>query len=360
MQELAASRTVTEAMTVLKEMQLQQPELAPVHELGRAALKEVLEDRMRDKVRQYLEDLSRRGESDRRNGTFRRWLLTAMGALELWIPRTRRFSPVGMVRAFARRERHVDGLILACFVLGLSTRKVGQALLTILGERISPSTVSRVASQLDTAVVAFHGRPLANRYRVLVLDGVVLARRTGAGAVRRPVLVALGITNDGRREVLDFRLVRAESQSAWETFLTDLRVRGLTGEGLALIAADGGAGLLAALPVVYPNVRVQRCWAHKTRNGSTRSAGPTATRSSATCTASVTPPTATRPAPWPGAWSIAGIAATRLRSAAWPWISTNCSRSSSSTMNTGARPPARPTPSSAASGRSDAAPDPWA
>jgi len=266
MQELSATRTVTEAMAVLKQMQVQAADLAPVHELGREALKQVLEDCMRDKVRQYLEDLGRRGEADRRNGHFRRWLLTAMGALELCVPRTRRFSPVAVVRAFARRERHVDRLILACFVLGLSTRKVGQALLTILGERISATTVSRVAQQLDAAVQAFHRRPLANRYRVLVLDGVVLSRRTGAGAVRRPVLVALGITNQGRREVLDFRLVRAESQAAWETFLTDLRVRGLTGEGLALIAGDGGAGLLAALPVVYPNVRVQRCWAHKTRN----------------------------------------------------------------------------------------------
>ncbi len=200
---------------------------------------------MRDKVRQYLEDLSRRGEADRRNGSFRRWLLTAMGAVELCVPRTRTFSPVAIVQAFARRERHVDRLILACFVLGLSTRKVGQALLTILGARISPSTVSRVATQLDSAVAAFHQWPLANRYRVLVLDGVVLSRRTGAGAVRRPVLVALGITNDGRREVLDFRLMRAESRAAWETFLTDLRRRGLTGEGLTLIACDGGAGLFS-------------------------------------------------------------------------------------------------------------------
>jgi transposase-like protein len=84
--------------------------------------------------------------------------------------------------------------------------------------------------------------------------------------VRRPVLVALGITNAGRKEILDFRLVPAESRNAWEVFLNDLRVRGLTGSSMAMIACDGGAGLLAALPTVYPQVRVQRCWAHKTRN----------------------------------------------------------------------------------------------
>lgn len=266
MQELSATRTVYEATAVLKEMGLQAPELVPVHELGRAALKSVLEERLRTHVRQYLWEARRRGEADRRNGSYRRWLLTSMGAVELCVPRTRSYSPAHLLKRYARREPAVDRLILAGFVLGLSTRKVGEALLTILGERISPATVSRVAAQLDAAVAAFHRRPLANRYRVLALDGVVLARRTGAGAVRRPVLVALGITNAGQREVLDFRLVHAESRAAWEAFLTDLRSRGLTGDSTALIAVDGGEGLLAALPLVFPHVRVQRCWAHKTRN----------------------------------------------------------------------------------------------
>ena len=266
MQELPAVETVTEAMRVLKQMQAQGVDLAPVHELGRKALKAVLEDCMRAKVRQYLEDLSRRGASDRGNGYYRRWLLTATGAIELQVARARRFSAAGVLRAYARREQHVDRLILACFVLGLSTRKVGQALLIILGTPVSATTVSRVAKQLDVAVAAFHRRPLANCYRVLLLDGVALSRRSGAGAVRRPVLVALGLTNTGQKEILDFRLVPAESRTAWETFLSDLRVRGLTGASMAMIACDGGAGLLAALPTVYPQVRVQRCWAHKTRN----------------------------------------------------------------------------------------------
>jgi transposase-like protein len=99
-----------------------------------------------------------------------------------------------------------------------------------------------------------------------MLDGVVLARKTGAGALRRPVLVALGILPDGRKEVIDFRLAWSESAAKWERFLTDLYRRGLTGTGLDMISVDGGAGLLAALPMVYPDIAVQRCWAHKIRN----------------------------------------------------------------------------------------------
>ena len=151
-------------------------------------------------------------------------------------------------------------------MLGLSTRKVATALQPVLGRRISPGTVSQVAKMLDGAVEAFHRRPLKDHYPVLMLDGVVLWRKTGLGALRRPVLVALGLHPDGKKEILDYRLATAESAAQWELFLTDLCRRGLEGQNLEMICVDGGSGLLATLPTVYPQVPVQRCWAHKIRN----------------------------------------------------------------------------------------------
>jgi putative transposase len=165
-----------------------------------------------------------------------------------------------------RREPEIDNVILAGFVLGLSTRKVGETLLAMLGQKVSRSTVSRVAKTLDQAVAAFHRRPLENRYTALMLDGVVLSRKTGAGALKRPVLVALGLRPEGKKEIIDFRLAASESAVEWESFLTDLFRRGLTGKGLDMICVDGGSGLLAALPMVFPDIPVQRCWAHKVRN----------------------------------------------------------------------------------------------
>ncbi|MCP4306827.1 MAG: hypothetical protein GY788_18515 [bacterium] len=86
-----------------------------------------------------------------------------------------------MVRAYARRAEHIDRMILTCFVLGLSTRKVATALLPILGRRVSASTVSQVAKSLDAAVATFHRRPLTDIYPVLMLDGIVLSRKTAPG-----------------------------------------------------------------------------------------------------------------------------------------------------------------------------------
>lgn len=233
---------------------------------GRQAIAEIIEQQMAIAVDVYLDQLDADDVADRRNGYYRRYLLTELGDIELSVPRTRHYSPVEVVRAYARRTRELDRVILSAFVLGLSTRKVGETLLSILGRPVSPTTVSHVAKTLDAAVAAFHHRPLQNHYKVLMLDGVVLARKTGAGALRRPVLVALGLRPDGKKEVIDFRLAASESAAEWEQFLTDLYRRGLTGEGLDMICVDGGAGLLAALPNVLHGIPVQRCWAHKIRN----------------------------------------------------------------------------------------------
>jgi len=234
--------------------------------LGRQALEEIIEDQMAAAVERHLDQLAADDAADRRNGYYRRHLLTELGDIELNVPRTRRYSPVEVIRAYARRTREIDRVILAGFVLGLSTRKVGETLLALLGRSVSPSTVSQVAKTLDAAVAAFHCRPLQNRYKALMLDGVVLARKTGAGALRRPVLVALGLRHDGKKEIIDFRLAASESAAEWEKFLADLYRRGLTGEGLAMLCVDGGSGLLAALPSVFHRIPVQRCWAHKIRN----------------------------------------------------------------------------------------------
>ena len=267
-QRAATITSVDEAYGIIKEMNDQGYEWGEDYRVyGREALKAVMEERMETNIDRYLNDVGRRFPvRDRRNGSYTRHLLTESGDIELRVPRTRQYSAQTIVRAYQRRPRHIERMILACFVLGLSTRKMAEALLPILGERVSPSLVSRIGKRLDHVVQAFHRRPLRSSYRVLLLDGVVLSRKTGAGALRRPVLVALGIRADGKKEIIDFRLAPGESAGAWETFLTDLYRRGLTEDCFDMVAVDGGTGLLSAVDTVFPNKPLQRCWAHKNRN----------------------------------------------------------------------------------------------
>ncbi len=267
MPQAVTIRSLPRAFELVKGMQGQGLEWGEGYRaLGRDAIAGILRGQMGQAIDEHLDRMASLDVADRRNGSYPRQLLTELGDIELAVPRTRRFTPIAVLRAYARRPEQVDRMILSCFVLGLSVRKVGEALLPILGRAISPATVSSVAKQLDTVVAAFHARPLKERYRVLMLDGVVLARRTGAGSIKRPVLVALGLRFDGKKEVIDFRLAQSESAAEWERFLGDLIGRGLVGDTLEMICVDGGSGLLAALPTAYPGVPVQRCWAHKVRN----------------------------------------------------------------------------------------------
>ena len=259
-------KNLPEALHVVKEMKLASPDewTGEYRDTARSTIARVLRDQMEEQVAGHLSWAYQRGIPDRRNGSYVRHVLTELGNIVLSVPRTRHFSPRGIIAAYARRVREIDHLILACFLLGLSTRKVGVSLLSLLGEKISPQTVSRVATTLDDAVRAFHRRRITSQFRALILDGIIIKRKTGAGTLTRPVLVALGIRPDGKKEVIDFCLATSESGAAWNRFLTNLIRRGLAAP--EVICADGGQGLISILPEVFPNIPLQRCWAHKVRN----------------------------------------------------------------------------------------------
>jgi putative transposase len=266
MPQAATITSLPRAFELVKGMQGQRLEWGESYRaLGRDALAGILRGQMRQAIDEHLDRMAALDQADRRNGSYRRHLLTELGAIELAVPRTRRFAPITVVRAYARRAAQLDRMILACFVLGLSVRKVSEALLPILGRPISPATVSTVAKQLDAVVAVFHARPLKQRYWVLMLDGVVLARKTGAGAIggRSWWPWAYAVTVRGKSSISTWRRARAPE---WERFLGNLIRRGLVSEGLEMICVDGGGGLLAALPTAFPTIAVQRCWAHKMRN----------------------------------------------------------------------------------------------
>ena len=238
---------------------------------AREALKRILEDEVDKEMEQYLgrawyERRSEANREDYRNGFRIRHLLTEIGDLVVRVPRTRKKFISRILEAYRRRMRTVDQLILACFVLGMSTRKVSTALVSLLGERVSATTVSEVAKALDGKVRRYHERKLSDGYRFLFFDGVVLKQKGAAKVQKRIILCAYGESWEGEKEMIDFLLASSESQNAWEGFLRDLYGRGLVGKGCEMITTDGGKGLLRALEVVYPRILRQHCWAHKTRN----------------------------------------------------------------------------------------------
>jgi putative transposase len=213
----------------------------------------------------YERTAGRRGS---RNGGYRRSLDTRYGVIEgIRVPRPRRGGLRHEVFGrYQRRQEAVDAAVTSSFVCGVSTRRVQEALWPLLETRLSAGTVSRVTKRLGAAVRRYHRRAIVDDYRYLFLDGITVKVHGAAKVVRKLVLVAYGVTVEGKRQLIDFRVAPGESQRQWEALLTSLQRRGLKEESLELVTTDGCKGLHAALDVVYPEAPRQLCWAHKMRN----------------------------------------------------------------------------------------------
>jgi putative transposase len=143
-------------------------------------------------------------------------------------------------------------------VCGVSTRRVDQ-LVETLGLRISRSEVSRVCALLDEQVEAFRQRPLEGDYPYLWLDAKVEKVRDGGRVVAKAAVIAYGVHETGRREILGIDVGEAETEAFWTEFLRSLIARGLT--GVQLVVSDAHEGLKAAIARLL-RCPWQRCTVH--------------------------------------------------------------------------------------------------
>ena len=129
------------------------------------------------------------------------------------------------------------------------------------GVELSAMTVSRVAQEVDEKLAAFRVRRLdGNAYPYLKVDARYEKVRVDGRVVSQAVLVVMGYTHEGRREVLDWRLADSESESSWSTVFRDLKDRGL--RGAQLLVSDAHAGIIAAAQRHLQGVAWQRCQVH--------------------------------------------------------------------------------------------------
>ena len=208
------------------------------------------------------------GRVTERNGHRSRLLSTRAGDVELKIPKLRRgsFMP-SLLEPRRRIDRALHAVVMEAYVKGVSTRSVDD-LVKALGadSGISKSEVSRVCTELDEAVEAFRGRRLDHaEFPYVFLDATYLKVRNSVGQVTSmAVVVASGVTGDGRREILGCDIGDSEDGEFWQAFLASLRDRGLT--GVRLVISDAHRGLNAAADRALQGAARQRCRVHFTRN----------------------------------------------------------------------------------------------
>jgi len=201
---------------------------------------------------------------DYANGFKPKQLKTKVGEVSLQIPQVRSsgFYPSFLEKGL-RSERALVLSLAEMYVQGVSTRKVNAILKELCGLEISSTEVSRATKLLDEELKRWRERPLS-KYVYLFLDARYEKVRQDGCVISCAVLVAYGINEQGKREILGVSVSLSEHEVHWRTFLEDLVKRGL--HGIKCAVSDAHGGLKAALKAVFPSVPWQRCQFHLQQN----------------------------------------------------------------------------------------------
>jgi len=264
---------------------LRQPESVddPLTEIARDGARRMLAAALRAEadafVAQYAEEMLPDGRQRvvRHGYGPERSIQTGIGALDVRRPKVRdraaapdgdkvRFTS-GILPKWARRSRSLDALLPVLYLRGISTGDFQEALAALLGAdapNLSPGVISRLTGEWQHEYDRWQRRDLsARRYVYIWADGVYLQARMEPQA--ECMLVILGATPEGKKEIVGFQVGVRESAQSWRELLVDIKARGLAVPPEVAVG-DGAMGFWKALDEVFPGTRHQRCWVHKIAN----------------------------------------------------------------------------------------------
>jgi putative transposase len=229
-------------------------------------LREVIQQVMHAEAAEHVNAAPHERREDRkgyRNGSKPRTLATRVGELELDVPQVRGCEPYSP-SLFNKWQRSERALLVACgemYFQGVSTRNVRQVLEAMCEGEISAMTVSRVAGELDEKLAEFGCRRLdQTAWPYLMIDARYEKVRVEGKVISQAVLVVVGFTSGGRREVLEWSVGDSESEQNWGEVFRRLKDRGLA--GVKLVVSDAHKGIVAALRRHFQGAAWQRCRVH--------------------------------------------------------------------------------------------------
>ena len=205
------------------------------------------------------------GRTDQRAGHYQRKLHTQAGEVELKMPKLRQAKfETAIIERYRRRESSVEEALMEMYLAGVSVRRVEDITEALWGMRVSAGAVSDLNQKMYERIETWRNRPIEGVYPYVYLDGISL-KRTWGGEVRHvAVLVAIGVGEDGYRDILGVAEGCKEDQAGWSSFLAYLKRRGLGCPELFI--SDKCLGLIESLGEYYPEAQWQRCMVHFYRN----------------------------------------------------------------------------------------------
>src|SRR5262245_60283319 len=202
---------------------------------------------------------------DTRAGHYTRTLHTKAGPVDLKVPKLRNLPfETAIIERYRRRESSVEEALVEMYLAGVSVRRVEDITEALWGTRVSPSTVSELNKKIYAQIHEWRNRPIEGEYPYVYLDGIWLKRSWGGEVKNVAILVAIGVDQDGFRQVLGVMEGAKEDAESWRNFLRHLKQRGL--KGVRLVVVDKCVGVVEAVGECYPEAAWQRCVVHFYRN----------------------------------------------------------------------------------------------
>lgn len=202
---------------------------------------------------------------DTRAGSYERHLHTKAGEVTLKVPKLRNLPfETAIIERYRRRESSVEEALVEMYLAGVSVRRVEDITEALWGTRVSPSTVSELNQKIYAQIETWRNRPIEGQHPYVFLDGLWLKRSWGGEVRNVSLLVAIGVNDEGFREVLAVAEGSKEDKASWTAFLRQLKERGL--KGVRLFVSDKCLGLVESLGEFYPEAQWQRCAVHFYRN----------------------------------------------------------------------------------------------
>lgn len=200
-----------------------------------------------------------------RSGHYKRNFQTSAGEVELNVPKVKGVPfETAIIERYRRRESSVEEALIEMYLAGVSVRRVEDITQALWGTKVSPGTISNLNKKAYEHIESWRSRPLSGSYPYVYVDGVYLKRSWGGEIQNVSILVAIGVSEDGCREILGAAEGMKEDKESWRSFFVWLKERGLT--GVKLIIGDKNLGMLETIPQVFPDARYQRCTVHFYRN----------------------------------------------------------------------------------------------
>ena len=200
-----------------------------------------------------------------RAGRYERKLATTSGEVTIRMPKLKgmRFA-TAIIERYRRRETSVEEAMVGMRLAGVSTRRIEDVSEMLWGSSVSAATVSNLDEKAFEAVEERRDRPLERAYPYACVDGIYLKRSWGGSYENVAVMVAIGVNDDGYREVIGAAEGFTESSECWREFLSWLRSRGL--RGVRMFTGDKAAGMVGSIAEVFPEAAYQRRTVHFYRN----------------------------------------------------------------------------------------------